>query len=332
LRLALKDLAIILDTLGRLEQIHPDLKTQMLSELAIADGATVSALVTKWRTKLLDLEVVGEPVRTASLEQADKTRAHDQPATVERPVAGVSASEKATAAETEAARESTLTPEQLLDAMVRHARIRAGMPGPEAARARAELPLLELLRQGEREGTGQRSADPELSNRIAPAVAFALGLGSAGGNSRQEAIEALASASDRLSGPARMEARHLTFCKRIRGYGSVDPLDSPTFRAGQSVLLYSEVENFVSEPIAGGGFRSRLSSELELLDGQQQVVWRQEFSAVDDRSSVPRRDYFLSHNFRLPAQLRPGDYSLRLTLRDELACRSFSVALALVVR
>ena len=42
LRLALRDLAIILDTLGRLEQIRPELKTQMLAELADANAATAA--------------------------------------------------------------------------------------------------------------------------------------------------------------------------------------------------------------------------------------------------------------------------------------------------
>src|SRR5437867_3057574 len=39
LRLAMRDLAVILDTLGRLEQFRPEYKTQMLAELANADPA-----------------------------------------------------------------------------------------------------------------------------------------------------------------------------------------------------------------------------------------------------------------------------------------------------
>ena len=121
------------------------------------------------------------------------------------------------------------------------------------------------------------------------------------------------------------------FCKRIRGFGNIEQMESAAFSRSQALLLYNEVENFVSEPVAGG-FRTRLSSELELLDAEGQTVWQQQFAAVEDHSSVARRDYFLSHSFRLPAGVKPGTHALRLTLHDELAKRSTSATVPLVVR
>jgi hypothetical protein len=68
LRLALRDLAVILDTLGRLEQVRPDLKPQMLRELADADAATAAAVVSRWRARLPELQAHAEHLRIAALE------------------------------------------------------------------------------------------------------------------------------------------------------------------------------------------------------------------------------------------------------------------------
>jgi hypothetical protein len=369
LRLAMRDLAVILDTLGRLEQFRPEYKTQMLAELADADAATAAAIVKKWRSRLVELQASAERVRRASAESkppaqpapeakpagtsAVSTSSVDQPSPESKtspqlqlaqqqaastgraqPRTPAPASAKSTEAfplDSDADALESVPCEELLETLLSHARDRAVGLGPESNRARVQIALLELLAQTEDAPENGNSLDPELWSHLAPAIEYCLGAAPAGGQSADEVIRSLQVATELMRGPRRFQARGLTFCKRIRGFGSIDRVETTTFRPGQPMLLYSEVEQFFSEP-ESGGFRTRVSSTLELLDANGRSVWRQEFAPVEDRSNEPRRDFFLSHRFRLPADLKPGLYSVRLTLRDELANRTTSSGIALNVR
>ncbi|MBI3463599.1 MAG: hypothetical protein HY000_11150 [Planctomycetes bacterium] len=360
LRLALYDLAIIFDTLGRLEQIRPDLKSQMLAELAEADATTAAAVVKRWRERLVELQQAADDIRTVSAQMA----------VAPAPAAGQKRTERAAEGSLpnvplqpvpEPPKDLDLLPESVtnqqsvparrdnqrsaisnpsplaakwddqLRAMLNQARERAKTSDPEEARARVQLALMELLWQSEQNRKQPVPVDANLLRELTPAIEYALGTDPAVGQSSQAANEALGRAAERLRGPPRFEARNLTFCKRIRGFGSIERVEAAAFSCGQAVLLYNEVDGFLSEP-GSGRFRSRLSSELELLDADGQTVWQQQFAAVEDSNSVARRDYFLSHSFRLPALVRPGTYLLRLTLHDELAKRSTSATVPLVVR
>jgi hypothetical protein len=369
LRLAMRDLAVILDTLGRLEQFRPEYKTQMLAELADADAATAAAIVKKWRVRLVELQAAAERSRRVAAESRAALLATRE----SKPDAATSAATAATdpgAPESKAslqaqagqqqapstAREQgrssmsaavqsndafaldstaetleSVTCEELLETLLGHARDRADELGPESGRARVQVALLELLAETEDAGGNGHSLDPELWSHLAPAIEYCLGAAPAGGQSADEVIRSLQVATELMRGPRRFQARGLAFCKRIRGFGSIDRVETTTFSAGQPMLLYSEVEHFFSEP-ASAGFRTRVSSSLELLDASGRTVWREEFAPVEDRSNEPRRDFFLSHRFRLPADLKTGLYSVRITLRDELANRTTSAGIALTVR
>ena len=364
LRLALYDLAIIFDTLGRLEQIRPELKSQMLAELAEADATTAAAVVKRWRDQLVEMQQTAHDIRTVSAQQAvapPPLPEHKRTERVPEPIRPI----VTTPLVPEQAKDLELLPEpatnqqsaindqhsaltthspltthhsplttpwdEQLRSLLNQARERAKASGSDEPRARVQLGLVEMLWQSEQNRKQPVPADPELWRELKPAIENALGTDPAGGQSSQAATEALGRAAEWLRGPVRFEARSLTFCKRIRGFGNFERMEAATFSSGQVVLLYNEVEGFLCEPEVGG-FRSRLNSELQLLNAEGQAVWQQQFAAVEDHGSVARRDYFLSHSFRLPAQARPGTYALRLTLHDELARRSTSATVPLVVR
>jgi hypothetical protein len=194
-----------------------------------------------------------------------------------------------------------------------------------------QVALLELLSQTGDSPDNASTLDPELWSHLAPAIEYCLGAAPAGTQAADEVIRSLQVATELMRGPRRFQARGLAFCKRIRGFGSIDRVETTSFGPGQAMLLYSEVEHFFSEP-ESAGFRTRVSSTLELLDANGRTVWRQDFAPVEDHSNEPRRDFFLSHRFRLPTDLKPGLYSVRLTLRDELANRTTSSGIALTVR
>jgi hypothetical protein len=367
LRLAMRDLAVILDTLGRLEQFRPEYKTQMLAELADADAATAAAIVRKWRVRVVELQAAAERSRRAAAESrlagmargdaepdvssAPAAAADSVPAETKSNLQSTSAQESAASIAAEQARSlvsatvqsndplaldstdalETIPCEELLQTLLGHARDRADELGPDSNRARVQVALLELLSESDRSGGRGGSLDPELWSHLAPAIEYCLGAAPAGGQLADEAIRSLQVATELMRGPRRFQARGLAFCRRIKGFGSIDRVETTSYSPGQPMLLYSEVEHFFSEPDSAG-FRTRVSSVLELLDSSGQTIWRQEFAPVEDRSNEPRRDFFLSHRFRLPNDLKTGLYSVRLTLRDELANRTTSAGIALTVR
>ena len=49
-----------------------------------------------------------------------------------------------------------------------------------------------------------------------------------------------------------LSLRNLAFCKNVYGYGAYEPINNPTFSAGQQVTLYLEVENYHSESTQKG--------------------------------------------------------------------------------
>ncbi|WP_404305982.1 hypothetical protein [Neorhodopirellula lusitana] len=119
----------------------------------------------------------------------------------------------------------------------------------------------------------------------------------------------LAAASDSL------EVRGLEFCTEIEAYGEVKPFPNRRFVAGQEVILYCEVENFVSAD-ADGGFETRLQGSYDLLDSNGRRVSSQSLPEDQQVSRNRLRDYFVAYQMYLPDGIEPGRYQLRLTMED----------------
>jgi len=123
----------------------------------------------------------------------------------------------------------------------------------------------------------------------------------------------------------------LTPCRRVLGFGSVEPWGAPDARPGQSLILYCEMAGLRYEP-EGDRFRSRLAATLELIpEGTDRPAWAESLGAAEDECRRPRRDYYVSYRIALPAGLAPGPYRLRLTQADQLAGRSTSRTIPLTI-
>jgi hypothetical protein len=130
-----------------------------------------------------------------------------------------------------------------------------------------------------------------------------------------EAKPALTEALARLGETAPLMVRNAAFCREALGFGSIKRFDKYEFFQNQEVLLYAELENFVSEP-TDKGFRTSLRSGYQILDHLgQQVVWH-EFVPTQDYCKTPRRDFFIAYRLRLPKQMALGKYTLRLLVQD----------------
>jgi len=134
-------------------------------------------------------------------------------------------------------------------------------------------------------------------------------------------LDRLRAAEHYLQTMARLEIRSLEFCDKIDGFGAYHPFEQDLFRPGQPVLLYAEVRNFKTDVTAAGRYRTSLKSTIEIIKAgaESELIERRQFDSTEDQSRSPRSDYFHSYKLDLPLHLTPGDYTLRLTLEDELS-------------
>ena len=141
-------------------------------------------------------------------------------------------------------------------------------------------------------------------------------------------------AARHLQATARMELKNVAFCHRIDGFGTFERFPRDEFEAGVPVLIYSEVRNFGSEPVADGHFRTVLKSTVEIvrLSQQNAVIERLSFEPTEDLSRSPRTDFYNSYKIQLPATLTPGPYLLRLMVEDEMTGKTASQTLQFSIR
>jgi hypothetical protein len=134
----------------------------------------------------------------------------------------------------------------------------------------------------------------------------------------------LAEALAKLAEAGPLVVRNLAFCTEVQSYGCMKRFANYDFRPNQEVLLYAEVENFISEPTANG-YHTALVSSYQVLDGRGQPIAGQTFAATEDLCQNARRDFFIGYRLRLPSGINPGRYTLRLSIED-LKCRKVGQA------
>lgn len=149
-----------------------------------------------------------------------------------------------------------------------------------------------------------------------------------------QTVSQLRTALQRLQEDARLQLSNVCFCNRIDGYGNYERFESEVFRPGQPVLVYSEVENFRTEPTSSGHYRTLLRSSLRIFpeDGSDKPVDSVTLRAVEDICRNPRRDYFNSYEFTIPNDIAPGPYVLELTIDDRLSGKSAKQSILFTVR
>lgn len=152
------------------------------------------------------------------------------------------------------------------------------------------------------------------------------------GERATQAVSPLNSALKQLREEAHLSIKNMTFCRKISYFGNYERFPKSEFTPGQEVLLYTEIENFVSVPTNEGEYRTSLKSTIEIADGKGAVVWQRSFPATEDFCRNPRRDYFHSCKFHIPEDIATGTYSLKLTIADELSQKRVSSALNFVVK
>ncbi len=114
---------------------------------------------------------------------------------------------------------------------------------------------------------------------------------------------------------ASLTLRNFTICKKVYGYGVLDPYTDAWFVPGQSITLYVEVENYHSRS-SDKGYSTLLSSSYELFDEDGKRVAGDVFPDVADLCRSRRRDFHVQYSLALPQKLIPGRYRLQLVVHD----------------
>jgi hypothetical protein len=129
--------------------------------------------------------------------------------------------------------------------------------------------------------------------------------------SRQPAAEPVAKPAEAVP----LAVRHLAFCTEVQSYGCTKRFAGYDFRPNQEVLLYAEVDDFVSEPTADG-YHTTLMSRYQIVDEHDRPVAEQTFAATEDLCQNQRRDFFIGYHLHWPKDIAPGKYALRLSIED----------------
>ncbi len=138
-------------------------------------------------------------------------------------------------------------------------------------------------------------------------------------------VDGAFAAADRLqqmlANKASLEIPAVKLCSRVQAFAVYEELPTGVFRPGVSnqAILYYEVENFATKTESDGQFRSMLSSQVEIMSPQGDVLWRKDEPRIEDVSRRPRRDFFVAQRIVIPATLGDGEYVLKLTVEDKLA-------------
>ncbi|MFH1419625.1 MAG: hypothetical protein ABII12_15220 [Planctomycetota bacterium] len=120
---------------------------------------------------------------------------------------------------------------------------------------------------------------------------------------------------------ADLQVSRVALCRAVDAFGLYDPIEPAEFPAGRAidVLLYIEVDNYRSDKMPSGFYRTLLTVRPSLLNKSGDELWNAKYENIEDLSRRQRRDFFLTIPEKIPASLAPGEYVLKVEVEDVLA-------------
>lgn len=120
-----------------------------------------------------------------------------------------------------------------------------------------------------------------------------------------------------LASLSNLEIKNLSFCSEVVDFGVTTPFANTKFKPGEEVLLYLELDNFVSERSKDGkGFETQLQGSYEIKDSAGRRVADQTLPADTHVCKNIRRDYFIAYRIYMPQNISTGSYKLNLSVED----------------
>jgi hypothetical protein len=130
--------------------------------------------------------------------------------------------------------------------------------------------------------------------------------------------------------PAGPAVNNACFATRVRGWGNVERFPSTTFRPGQEVIVYFELDRLQIRS-AADGHTTGIDTSFRLVDGSGQRVGQWSFEPIVETCPAPRRDYFARYFLRIPEDAKPGRHRLEWSVTDTVAGASRQAHLDLEV-
>ncbi|MFH1680519.1 MAG: hypothetical protein ABIH26_07735 [Candidatus Eisenbacteria bacterium] len=134
----------------------------------------------------------------------------------------------------------------------------------------------------------------------------------------------------------RLLLKNLSFCSIIFAYGNYRPIAEPAYSPGQSAVLYGEVENYTCIPDKEGTYRVHLTVDFEIRDAEgRSMQWIERSRHVRDlfrQGKAYVNDVFLPISLELPANIPRGDYTLLITVHDELGKKTVEGSIGFKIR
>ncbi len=148
---------------------------------------------------------------------------------------------------------------------------------------------------------------------------------SSGGSiaSPAEMADELEAIQAQLDSWAGLTIKKAALCTRVDGYGWYETFPSYRFVAGraQPVIVYVELERFAQRQVMGPDgqprYQTKLSQRLELYHVADDLnTWNRQAETVSGETRNRLRDYYLTNQVTLPANLGVGRYHLKVVMRD----------------
>ncbi len=132
-----------------------------------------------------------------------------------------------------------------------------------------------------------------------------------------QTVQRLRKAIASLAEASRLEVRELTLCSNVESYGRNTPFAPEAIRPGMEMLLYFEIANLkVRDLLSDRGYETRFGSYYDIRDSSGTRVDTWTFPDVIDTCRNHRQDYFVASRMYLPDDLKPGEYTLTLSVTD----------------
>ena len=122
-------------------------------------------------------------------------------------------------------------------------------------------------------------------------------------------------ATSHLADISTLDVRNLKFCTDVQSYGRYVEFKSRSFRPGQEVVVYVELDNFAVEDL-GTEYETELAAEYAIFDADNRRVAQVALPLDKQTCHNRRQDYFIAYLLHLPDDLADGDYTFVLTIED----------------
>ncbi len=129
------------------------------------------------------------------------------------------------------------------------------------------------------------------------------------------ALQSQRKAQSHLAAVSNLEVQNVAFCTEVDSFGIISKFPQYHFKRDQELLLYCELDNFVSEKLKNE-YETKLQGSYEIVDSSGRRVADQMLPPDEHICSNQRRDYFIAYRMYMPQEIKPGRYTLKLTIED----------------